>query len=174
MSTLVAASGCGSGTSYSGAKPETWAAGVCGAFGEWALGMQVDSQVLHNGGRDLKSRKGKFVAFLQKAVRRSDTLLSKVTAARAPAVKNGDALQRDLQGVLKAARDSFSNAVPKAKALPTTNQATFSRKVRDLSKDVANKLAAMGQTFSQVRNKDKTLNNATAKDTACQKLLRGR
>ena len=97
-----------------------------------------------------------------------------MTAARPPAVKNGDALQRDLQDVLKAARDSFSNAVPKAKALPTTNQATFSRKVHDLSKDVANKLGAMGQTFNQVRDKDKTLNKATAKDPNCQKLLKGR
>lgn len=178
MSTLaVAASGCGGGgdTSYPGKKPAAWAANVCGAFGEWAQGMQVDSQALRNGKRDLKSNKGKFVVFLGKAVQRFDTMLSKVKAAGPPAVKNGDALQRDLEAVLKRARDSFANAVPKAEALPTTDQPTFSRKVHHLSKDVETKLAAMGQTFNQLGDKseDKSLDEATSNDPACKKLSSG-
>lgn len=145
LSTLsVAASGCGDGGS-SGAKAGDWAADVCSAASEWAAGIQADGQTV-GGGQNLKGVKAKYVTFLEKAVRRSDTLLFKVKAAGPPPGKNGDALERDV----KAARDSLSNALPKAKALPTTDQPTFSRKVFELGKDVGKKLAAMGQTFSRL------------------------
>jgi hypothetical protein len=171
-----AAVGCGGGgnTSYPGEKPDAWAADVCGAFGDWVLAMQVASQVLQNGRRDVRSKKVKFVDFLEKAVQRSDTMLSKVKATGPPAIKNGDALQRDLEAVVKGARDSFASTLPKAKALPTTNKSTYSRGVRDLSKDPGKKLATMGQTFNRLIKKDKSLKKATSNDPACKKLALGR
>ena len=120
--------------------------------------------------RDLKSRKANYVSFVGKAVQRSDTLLSKVKAVGPPAVKNGATLQGDLESAIKAVRKSFAMAVPRANALPTTSQPTFSRKVHDLSKDPGKKLAAMGQIFNQLHNKDESLNKAMSQDAACQKL----
>jgi hypothetical protein len=175
MSTLaVAASGCGGGgsSSSSGASPNAWAANVCGAFSEWAVGMQADSHAIASGKRDLVSVKAKFVDFLEKSVQRTDTMLSKVKAGGSPSVKNGPALQRELEAVLERARDSFAKAVPRGKALPTTDQATFARKVGELSLDVQKELTATGQTFKQlgVKYKDKSLTRATSNEPACKKL----
>lgn len=175
VSTLaIAASGCGGGgsTSSSGAKPEVWAADVCGALSEWAQGMQTDGRAIGTGKKDLKSVKGKFVLFIQQSVRRSDAMLSKVKAVGAPAVKQGPALQSDLLAVLRRARDGFANALPQARALSTTDQRTFQRQVLELSKAVQKELTATGQTFDQIgdKYKDKDLNEATSKDPACKKL----
>jgi hypothetical protein len=136
--------------------------------------MQADSQVLHNSKSDLKSRKANYVVFIGKAFQRSDMLLSKVKAVGPPAVKNGATLQSNLESAIRAVRKSFAAAVPGANALPTTSQPTFSRGVHDLSKDPGKKLAAMGQTFNQLHNKDKSLNKAMSQDAACQKLRKGR
>lgn len=179
VSTLaVAASGCGGGsggTSSSGAKPDAWAANVCGGFNEWAQGMQADSQTIASGKRDVVSVKARFIVFLAKAVQRSDTLLSRVNAVGPPAVKNGAALQRDLEAVLRRARNSFARAVPTARALPTTDPATFARKVGELSQVVQRELTATGQTFKQLgtKYKDKSLNRATSNEPACQKSSSG-
>jgi hypothetical protein len=172
-----AAAGCGSGggTKYSGAKPDAWAATVCGALTDWAQGLQADSRTLSadlQSAKDISTVKAKFVVFLESASRSAGTMISKVKAAGPPAVKNGDQLQRDLEGGLSRAKQSFEKAVAKAKALPAKDPQAFSTGVTNLGHDVERELTATGEAFNTLgsKYKDKTLNEATSKEPSCSKL----
>jgi hypothetical protein len=177
-STLAfAAAGCGGGggSSYSGAKPEAWAANVCGGLSDWAQGLQAGSRQLSADLRKAKSIpevKSKFVAFIENAQSSADTMIAKVKTAGPPAVKDGDKLQQDLEAGLQQARESFARAVLRAKALPTNNPRAFSDGVTQLGSDVEKELTAIGETFNNLggKYKDKTLDAATSKEPACGKL----
>ena len=173
-----AAAGCGSGgggTKYSGAKPDAWAATVCGALTDWAQGLQADSRTLSadlQNAKDIATVKAKFVVFLESASRSAGTMISKVKAAGPPAVKNGDELQSDLEGGLSAAKRSFEKAVAKAKALPAKDPQAFSTGVSNLGQDVEKELTATGEAFNKLGSKynDKNLNEATSKEPSCSTL----
>jgi hypothetical protein len=169
----LTAAGCGGGgKSYSGTKPSTWAATVCGALGDWAKGLKADSTRLSSdlsGTTDLQIIKAKFVAFLGDAERSSGTMVTKITAAGAPAVKNGAAMQQQLVSGLEGARASFTRAIARAKKLPTTDRQAFSSGVTALGGDVQKELTATGETFNKLGDKydDTSLNKATSKEPAC-------
>lgn len=173
-----AAAGCGSGgggTKYSGAKPDAWAATVCGALTDWAQGLQADSRTLSadlQNAKDIATVKAKFVVFLESASRSAGTMISKVKAAGPPAVKNGNELQSDLEGGLSAAKRSFEKAVAKAKALPAKDPQAFSTGVSNLGQDVEKELTATGEAFNKLGSKynDKNLNEATSKEPSCSTL----
>ena len=173
-----AAAGCGSGgggPKYSGAKPDAWAATVCGALTDWAQGLQADSRTLSadlQNAKDIATVKAKFVVFLESASRSAGTMISKVKAAGPPAVKNGDELQSDLEGGLSAAKRSFEKAVAKAKALPAKDPQAFSNGVSNLGQNVEKELTATGEAFNKLGSKynDKNLNEATSKEPSCSTL----
>jgi len=177
-STLAfAASGCGGGggTTYSGTSPEVWVATVCGALSDWAQGLQADSQALSaqlGNTRSLSTVKTKFVAFIAGAGTGADTMLAKVQAAGPPAVKEGTAIQRELEAGLRRARASFTRAEARAKRLSATDPQAFASGVQALGADVQKELTATGQAFDTLGTKydDGTLNEATSKEPACSKI----
>ena len=180
VSTLaLAASGCGGGgggeTSYSGAKPDAWAATVCGALADWARGLKADSDRLSSelsGATDLNTVKTKFVSFLQNAERSSGIMVTEIRGAGQPAVKDGAAIQRELLKGLEGAEASFTHAITKAKALPTANSAAFGKGVATLGKEVEAELTATSEQFNTLgeRYDDEDLNEATSKEPACTSL----
>ena len=174
---VLAASGCGGGTSYSGTTPDTWAAAVCGAVGDWTQGLQADSAQLSSGlagTTDLKVVKTRFVAFLENAERSSRTMVSAINAAGAPAVKDGAAIQRKLVSGLEGAQERFSRAVERAKKLSTTDPQAFSTGVQALGGDVQKELTAVGSKFNTLGDKydDSSLNKATSEEPSCTKIAR--
>lgn len=179
VSTLaLAASGCGGGgKSYSGMKPDAWAAAVCGAVGDWTQGLQADSAQLTSGlagTTDLKVVKTRFVAFLESAERSSRTMVSKIDAAGAPAVKDGAAIQRELVSGLEGAQESFTRAIERAKKLSTTDPQAFGTGVQALGGDVQKELTAVGSKFNTLGDKydDSSLNKATSEEPSCTKIAR--
>ena len=175
----LAASGCGGGggggTSYSGADPEDWAATVCGALGEWARGLKADSDRLSSdlsGASDLKTVKTKFIGFLQNAERSSGLMVTKIQGVGPPAVKDGTAIQRELEKELGKARTSFTRAVEKAKKLPTTDAQAFGAGVAALGKEVESELTATSERFNTLgeRYDDDELNEATSNEKSCTSL----
>ncbi|MEK6273936.1 MAG: hypothetical protein AABM30_01200 [Actinomycetota bacterium] len=172
----LAAAGCGgSSKSYSGTKPDVWASTVCGALGDWAEALKADSNRLGSalsGTTDLKVVKAKFVAFLENAERRSRTMITKITGAGAPAVKDGGAIQTQLVSGLGGAQASFARAIAKAKRLPANNPQAFSAGVQALGSDVEKELTATGENFQKLGDKydDDTLNEATSDEPACKKI----
>jgi hypothetical protein len=177
VSTLaLAASGCGGAEkSYSGTEPSVWAATVCGAVGDWTSGLQADSTRFGaglGGTADLKVVKLRFVAFLESAERKTRTMVTKIAAAGAPAVKDGAAIQKDLVSGLEGARAALTRAVARAKALSTTNRQAFQAGVQALGGDVQNELISVGANFNTIgdKYKDETLNKATSDEPSCNSL----
>ena len=181
LSTLAAlafaAAGCSGGggsSSASGTKPETWSADVCGALQTWEEDLKSGSEQLSSDIRssnDLKSVKVKLVAFLQNARARAPRRWSRdVKSAGAPAVKDGPAIQRDLESGLTEARGSFQRAVKQAKKLPTNNPKTLTAGLTSLAQKIQGELTATGNQFSNLDKKYDTgdLNKAMADEPSVQ------
>jgi hypothetical protein len=172
----VAAAGCGGKSkTYAGTKPDAWAAGVCGALSVWAQGLQIGSTSLQNdlkSAKDIKAVKARFIVFLKDAETSSGAMLAKVRATGAPAVKDGPALQSELETGLQRAQASFSRAIATAEKLSTSDPQAFSTGVQKLGATVQSELTAVGQDFNKLGDKynEKSLNEATAKQAACSKL----
>jgi hypothetical protein len=171
---VFAASGCG-GKSYSGTKPSTWAANVCGALTTWRDSLQSGSQSLNadlGKVRDLEAVKARFIVFLKNAEESTKTMLASVRSAGAPAVKDGATIQHDLEAGLTRARASFTRAVAGAQDLPTKNPKAFSTAVRKLGQRVQKELTTTGKSFDNLSQKydaDK-LSEAVSKEPACKSI----
>ena len=177
VSTLaLAAAGCGGGgTSYSGTEPSAWAATVCGAVGDWTQGLKAESAQLGaglGGASDLKVVKRRFIAFLETAERNTQTMVTSIRGAGAPAVKDGETIQNELVSGLEGAETSFTHAITRAKALSTTDPQAFVNGVQDLGSDVQQELSEVGAKFNTLGDKyeDSTLNKATTDEPACKEI----
>jgi len=171
-----AAAGCGDGgnsSSSSGTKPETWSASVCGALQTWGDDLKSGSQKLSSDIRssnDLKSVKAKLLTFLQNAEESTDKMVGDVKAAGAPAVKDGPAIQRDLETGLTGARTSFQRAVVQAKKLPTNDSQALTNGLSTLAQSIQSELTATGTHFSNLETKYDLgdLNKAMADEPSCK------
>ena len=180
LSTLVAlafaAAGCSGGSdssSASGTKPETWSADVCGALQTWEKDLKSGSEQLRSdihGSNNLESVKVKLVAFLQSAEKSTETMVADVKSAGAPAVKDGPAIQRDLESGLTGASGSFQRAVKQAKKLPTSNPQTLAAGLTSLAQRIQGELTATGNRFSNLDKKYDTgdLTKAMADEPLCK------
>ena len=180
LSTLAilafAATGCGGGgdsSSASGTKPETWSADVCGALQTWEDDLKSGSQQLSSdiqSSTDLKSVKQKLVAFLQNAQQSTEKMVADVKSAGAPAVKDGPAIQSDLESGLTEARGSFQHAVTQAKKLPTNDPRALTTGLSSLAQTIQGELTATGNHFSNLDTKYDVgdLNKAMAAEPSCK------
>ena len=180
LSTLAilafAAAGCGGGgdsSSASGTKPETWSADVCGALQTWEDDLKSGSQQLSSdiqSSTDLKSVKQKLVAFLQNAQQSTEKMVADVKSAGAPAVKDGPAIQSDLESGLTEARGSFQHAVTQAKKLPTNDPRALTTGLSSLAQTIQSELTATGNHFSNLDTKYDVgdLNKAMAAEPSCK------
>jgi hypothetical protein len=170
-----AASGCDGDKSYSGTKPSTWAANVCGALTTWRDSLQSGSQSLKADVRklrDLQAVKARFIVFLKSAERSTKTMLAAVRSAGAPAVKGGAAIQHELENGLTRARASFTRAVAGAQDLPTKNPKAFSTAVRKLGQKVQKELTTTGKSFDNLSEKYDAdeLSKAVSEESACKSI----
>ena len=171
-----AAAGCGGGgdsSSASGTKPETWSADVCGALQTWEDDLKSGSQQLSSdiqSSTDLKSVKQKLVAFLQNAQQSTEKMVAAVKSAGAPAVKDGPAIQSDLESGLTEARGSFQHAVTQAKKLPTNDPRALTTGLSSLAQTIQGELTATGNHFSNLDTKYDVgdLTEAMAAEPSCK------
>lgn len=175
-SLAVGASSCGGEKSYSGTKPSTWATSVCGALTTWRDSLKSGSQSLNadlGKVRDLDAVKARFIVFLRNAERSSKTMSAEVKSAGKPAVKDGAAIQHDLETGLTRARASFDRAIENAQKLPTTNPRAFQSAVAALGRQVQKELRSTGQFFTKLGEKYDTnaLNDAASKEPACKSIM---
>jgi hypothetical protein len=175
-----AAAGCGGGgggDSSSGTKPETWATDVCGALLTWQKDLTSGSQQLGTdirNSRDVKSVKTKLVAFLQDAGQSTEKMVDDVKSAGAPDVKDGAAIQNDLETGLSQASASFQHAVTQAKKLPTNNPQALAAGLGTLAQTIQSELTATGNRFSSLDTKYDTteLKQAMADEPSCKSFVR--
>jgi hypothetical protein len=173
----LAAAGCSGGgsgdSSASGTKPEEWASSVCGALQGWEDDLKAGSQQLSadlRSSSDLKSVKQKLLTFLEDAKKSTEEMVSDVKAAGAPDVKDGEAIQRDLESGLTEASTSFERAVTQAKKLPTNNPQALTTGLSTLAGRIQTELTATGKHFSDLEGKYDVgdLNKAMTDEPACK------
>jgi hypothetical protein len=167
-----AAAGCGggddgNGDSASAKAPGEWASSVCGALNDWVESLAAENRELGpamSDTKDLKAVKEAFVTYLEDA------------EAGPPDVPRGKAIQQDLVSSLEKVEQSFSNAADRANELSTSSIQSFSSGVGELSQDVQNNLATMGQDFRTLSDRFKSteLDNATDREPACQQFKQTR
>ncbi len=98
---------------------ETWAGGVCGAVNTWLAGINANGTKLNQdvqGISDLGAGRDLLVKFMQDAVALTDTMISAVQAAGAPAVASGQQLSADLVQALSPVKQTFEGAVDQSAA----------------------------------------------------------
>jgi hypothetical protein len=116
--------------------------------------------------------KRRFIAFLETAQRNTQTMVTSIRGAGAPAVKDGETIQNELVSGLEGAETSFTHAITRAKALSTTDPQAFVKDVQDLGTDVQQELSEVGAKFNTLGDKyeDSTLNKATTDEPACKEI----
>lgn len=99
----------------------------------------------------------------------AETMIDRVHRVGPPAVRDGEAIQRDLEAGLRKARASFERAERRAKRLPTSSAQAFSSGVTALGRDVRRELRATGEAFYNLDDRygNEELNNATSDEPAC-------
>ncbi|HEU5064372.1 MAG TPA: hypothetical protein VFT86_00595 [Gaiellaceae bacterium] len=171
---VFAASGCGGGDgddNSSAARPQEWAATVCGSLGDWVQSLQEDTQKLGTAMQDtsdLKTVKSTFVTFLENAENSSEELIGKVKETGPPDIENGAEIQQTLVADVEKVHQSFSQAVDKANELPTNNLESFSKGVGPLSTDIQKNLATVGKDFNEIKSQSSELKDAIDTEPACQ------
>jgi len=174
-----AAAGCGGGggdKSSTGTKPEAWAPTVCNALLTWERDLQSGSQQLSSDirtSKNLKAVKRRTVAFLQAAEQNTKKMVDEVKSAGAPTVKDGPAIQNELESGLSKATGSFQRAVTQAKKLPTGNPQALAAGLGTLAQTIQRELNATGNNFSSLDRKYDTteLKQAMAKEPTCKSFL---
>jgi hypothetical protein len=175
-----AAAGCGGGggdkSSTSGTKPESWAPTVCNALLTWERDLQSGSRQLSadiRSSSNLKAVKRRTVAFLQAAEQNTEKMVDEVKSAGAPTVKDGPAIQNELETGLSQATGSFQRAVTQAKKLPTGSPQTLAAGLGTLAQTIQSELNTTGNNFSNLDRKYDTteLKQAMAKEPTCKSFL---
>ena len=167
-----ATSGVSSG---SGVAVETWAGGVCSSVDTWLQGINAKGTQLSQdvqGVSDLNKGRDLLVQFMEDAVSLTDDMLSGVESAGSPDVENGEQLQADLLAALQPVKDTFSQAVDKAKALPTDDPTAFSEAATQLGQEITDSQTAFSASFDQLQAKydDPAVNQAFTDVPSCAQL----
>ena len=154
---------------------ETWAGGVCGAVNTWLAGINAKGTKLNQdvqGVSDLGAGRDLLVKFMQDAVTLTDTMISAVQAAGAPAVASGQQLSADLVQALSPVKQTFEGAVTKAQQLPTNDPQAFSQAASELGTEITNSQGSFTASFDALQTKynDPALNDAFKTVPACAKL----
>jgi hypothetical protein len=156
-------------------KPAQYARSICSGLAGWRDGIAGDSAELSrslDGANDVATVQARYQRFFRATVRRTDQLISTVSAAGAPAVDHGNGYSRDLAAALRQARAGLAAAQKSFGTLPTTDLAAYAagaRKIRD----------SLGAVFDQVGSSldhldstdtDGDLNRAFGDEPACRRL----
>jgi hypothetical protein len=156
-------------------KPAQYAQSVCSGLAGWRDGVAADSAELTRSlgaAADVTTVRARYTRFFSATVRRTDQLISTVSAAGAPDVDHGNGYSRDLTSALRQARTGLATAQRSFGALPATDLAAYAagaRKIRDslgaVFGQVGTTLDHLGSTYT-----DDDLNRAFTTQPACQRL----
>lgn len=124
-----------------------------------------------NGEIGLSTVKAKVVKYLGASVKATDEVIKRLKRVGAPAVKNGDALQRGELTLLGHAKRTFQDAKKAAQALPTSNAKTLGKGLAA----VGVKMTAVGKDISAAEARlhkfsSKALTNAARHESACNQV----
>lgn len=167
-------SGSSSSTTQASLSASQWASQVCGRITSWVNQLQSSSNnaASNLSGSNLQQIKTQFVNFLGGAVASTNTMISGVQAAGAPAVPNGRAIAQGLVNGLQGIQSAFVQAQNQAQALPADNPTALSNGAQALTTSLQN---AGNQAKTSLNSLDQRypsaeLEAALRNQAACQSL----
>ena len=175
-STGSSSSGSSTSSTKASLSATQWASQVCGRITTWVNQLQSSSNGAVSGlnGSNLPQIKAQFVSFLGGAVASTNTMISGVQAAGAPAVPNGQAIAQGLVSGLQGIQSAFVQAQTQAQALPADNATALSNGAQGLATSLEN---AGNQVKTSLNSLDQRypsteLDAALRNQAACQSLRR--
>jgi hypothetical protein len=165
------ATGCGGGKSYSGAEPDVWVPNFCRALTDMIQGMDASSARMRadlRGGKDVEVVKARFIVWLKEVEDLAGASIAKIGAVGPPAIKDGPAIQHDLEALFADEQAVFTRAIGKAEQLSTTNISAFDAGVNSIANDIDQEMSAVD--FHELTKKydDEALDDASKKYPACE------
>jgi hypothetical protein len=169
-----AATGCGGGgKSYPGAKPNVWLPTVCGAFTDVLQGLDASTARMRadlRGGKDVEVVKARFIVWLKDVEDVFGTPLAKIKAVGPPAIKEGPAVQHEVEAFFADMRASFTHARERAEQLSTSNIPAFDAGVNSIANDMDQELSAIDFDDLTGKYDDQIGDKAASEYPACQEL----
>jgi hypothetical protein len=152
-SLALLAGACGGGDG--GADPESYAADICSAVGDWVTAIQEGAGEIQptedpQGGIDALQ------SFLDDAVAETEDLISAVDDAGAPDVDGGEEFADDLKAAFEEAKTVLEDARDQAADLPTDDPAAFTEAASELGTSVQEALGAVGGELTEPDSEELT------------------
>ena len=145
-------------------SPESYAADICTAVGDWVTAIQEGASEIATSA-DASSGVAVLQSFLEDAVTETEALISNVEDAGAPDVDGGEEFADQLQGAFDEAKTVLEDARDQAADLPTDDPAAFSTAAADLGTSVQEALGTVGSELSEPS--DESLATAFEEEEAC-------
>ena len=139
------AGACGGGD---GASPDSYAADICSAVGDWVTAIQSGASDIQESA-DPQAGVDALQSFLEDAVEETETLIGEVEDAGAPDVDGGEEFADQLQSAFEEAKTVLEDARDQAEDLPTDDPAAFTEAAGELGSSVQEALSAVGSELSQ-------------------------
>jgi hypothetical protein len=178
MLLVLALSGVAAGATQN-ASPKKWVSVFCGSVLTWEHTVKSNSAQLEKAVNGLKqggtgklpAAKAKLVGFLGSLVKSTNTMIGKIKAVGAPAVKNASKIQKGVLDAFAQVTKAFKDGQNAAKALPTNNAKAFEKAALALAETIQSSTNRIGAAFSALsKYSSKPLDDAAKKDPACAKL----
>lgn len=166
----LAATGCGGGKSYSGAEPDVWVPNFCRVLTGVLEGVDASSARMRadlKGGKDVVVVKARFIRFLKEVEDLVGASITKMKAVGPPAIKDGAAIQHDLEALFADEQAAFTRAIGEAEQLSTTNVPAFRAGVDSISDDLDREMSAV-DWHQLSKYDDEVLEGTSKKYPACK------
>jgi hypothetical protein len=177
--TVAACSG-GSSDSSSASIPARltatqWASRVCGTVTTWTSDVQSSSNDLKSAEKtttSLVQAKAVLLNFLSGAVASTNSMISGIQSAGAPAVSNGRAIAQRLVATLQEVKTNFVQVQSRAEQLPVDNSTTFLNQAQALGSSLDNAGSHVKSNLNGLSRgyPSSDLNAAFKNQAACQSL----
>jgi hypothetical protein len=161
---------------YKGTKPLAWASTMCGAFNEYSAAadrMSKDTDARTASAKTIPQLREILSSGIGTLVTAADELTSKIDQLGQPAVKGGDAVQRDLIGALRANRATLDGMRAEASQLPVSSPDVFAKSAEEFSKRADTSANGVGKPVEDALTRFKVTaatRKAIDRDANCTKM----
>jgi hypothetical protein len=168
---LACATACGGAAGAQGTTdPPKWAAAVCGAFADQMAQAQLAASVLPSAPAPSDVRQV-LLDYIEQMPGLVQAMLRKIREAGAPAVDDGQALQRDLLSAVSRLDDYVERDLARARALPVDDPAAFEGALDEFSATLDAEIEEFSDAFEVLERFDSgALSDAFADNETCRSI----
>jgi hypothetical protein len=162
-----------------GAPPKRWTANMCTSLVEWQKTVQRNAGSLErtlgalkkSGDINMRAVRAQFVTFLDGLAASTDGVRIGLHSVGAPAIEDGAAIQRQLEGGFGKLAGLFRGIARRARSMPLDNAAAFKRQADAIGASITKATDSLGTAMSALDRYDASAIEAAAKTVPACKAL---